>query len=117
MVKIKSEDLKIMIPVVSVFLIMLAVTIIYPKYDDIWNLLFWIGILYMGFKTLSDSNAKSKFLKEILNEIHISVKATFTLAIIIGLFEVFFGDHLLISTALMVLAIIFDIIFSRKKDS
>ena len=117
MVKIKSEDLKIMIPVVAVFVIMLAVTIIYPKYEDIWNLLFWIGILYMSIKTLSDSNAKNKSLKEILNEIHISVKATFTLAIIIGLLEVFFGNHLLISTALMVLAIIFDIIFSEKKDS
>ena len=68
MVKIKSEDLKIMIPVVAVFVIMLAVTIIYPKYEDIWNLLFWIGILYMSIKTLSDSNAKNKSLKEDLLE-------------------------------------------------
>ena len=112
MVKIKSEDLKIIIPIAAVFSIILAVTIIYPRYNDIWSLLFWIGILYMSFRTISDSNAQSKSL----NEIHISVKVTFALAIIIGLLEVFFGDGLIISIALMVLAIVFDIIFSRKKE-
>ena len=116
MIKIKSEELKIIIPVAAVFLIILAVPIIYPGYNDIWSLLFWIGILYMSFRTISDSNAQSKSLKETLNEIHISVKETFALAIIIGLLEVFFGDRLIISTALMVLAIVFDIIFSRKKE-
>ena len=91
-------------------------TIIYPRYNDIWSLLFWIGIFYMSIRALSSSNTQSKSLMEIINEIHISVKIAFALAIIIGLFEVFFGNNLVISTALMVLAIIFDIIFSRKKE-
>ena len=116
MIKIKGEDLKIIIPVASVFLIILAMTIIYPRYNDIWSLLFWIGIFYMSIRALSISNTQNKSLMEIINEIHISVKIAFALAIIIGLFEVFFGNNLVISTALMVLAIIFDIIFSRKKE-
>jgi len=112
-IKINRKDLKIILPVVIVFLIILSITLIYPKYGEIWNLLFWISLFYMSIRTLS--NYDNKPLKEKLSEIHISVKIAFILAIVIGLCEVYFGNNLVISTALLVLTIILDIIFSRKK--
>lgn len=112
MIEINSKDLKIIIPVIAAFLIILTITVIYPTYSDIWNLLFWIGIFYLSIKSLSNSDNQIQSLKQI----HISVKIAFVLAIIIGLVEVFVGKSLVFSTALLVLAIILDIIFEKKES-
>ena len=107
-IKIKSK-LKIGL-IIIILCILIAITIIYPKYSAIWDALFLISILYTSTQTILDTNRISN------RKLPSIVIMTIIFAIIVALYEISIGESLIFSTAILIFANLLDEILNKKSS-
>lgn len=107
MIKIKNET-KLILSISLILCILITITVIYPEYNAIWDVAFLISIFYTTTQAIFDTSKSRRNLP-------FAVIIAIAIGIIVALYEIAIGNHLIFSTATLILANFIDSILNKKK--